>query len=313
MSLLLAMEGWDVGAWRSRFERMAPDLQPVTHTDNFDPGAIRYACVWNAPAGLLGRLDRLEALFSLGAGVDHLMRQPDLPDVPLVRIVDDSLTNRMTEWVVLQVLTHHRRQLDYLRQQRARLWQEHAHPMAREIHVGIMGMGVLGTASARALSALGYKVAGWSRTQRAVDGAEMFHGDGGLGDFLARTDILVSLLPLTPETEGLIDHALLSRLRRDNRLGGACLVNAGRGKVQVEADILRALDEGILRGCSLDVFETEPLPADSPLWTHPRVTITPHAAATSVPQALIPPMIAQMDAFDRGEPLKNLVDREAGY
>src|SRR5690606_5104267 len=159
----------------------------------------------------------------------------------------------------------------------------------------------------------GFQVNGWSRRPKQLQGVKSFAGKGELPDFLAATDILVALLPLTPHTRGIIDHDLLRQLRRDNRLGGACLVNAGRGGLQKGDDILRALDDGSLKEASLDVFETEPLPADSPFWTHPRVFITPHAASTSDAAHLVPPMIAQMDAHDRGEPLRNLVDREAGY
>lgn len=313
MSLLLAIEGWDPEAWRERFRRLAPEFRTVLHTEPFDPHEIRYACAWKPPEGLLGRLDRLEVLFSLGAGVDHVLRQASLPDAPLVRIVDDSLTRRMTEWVVLQVLIHHRRQLQYLGQQRARLWQEHAHPMARDVNVGIMGLGVLGTAAAGALASLGYAVAGWTRTPKPDAPCEHHHGDEGLSAFLGRTDILVSLLPLTPETEGIIDFGLLSQLRRDNRIGGPCLVNAGRGKLQCEADIVRALDEGVIAGCSLDVFETEPLPQDSPLWDDSRIVVTPHVAAESDPEDLARYVLGQIRRHEDGLPLQNVVDVKRAY
>ncbi|ESR25547.1 2-hydroxyacid dehydrogenase [Lutibaculum baratangense] len=313
MSLLLAIEGWDLQEWRDRFRRVAPDLAAVVQTEDYDPGRIRYACAWNAPQGLLGRLENLEILFSLGAGVDHLLRQANLPDVPIVRVVDPSLTERMAEWVVLQVLLHHRRQLDYLQQQRARLWREHSHPMARDVSVGIMGLGELGTRAAQALQGIGYDVAGWSRSPKSLQGVECHHGEGGLGAFLARTDILVSLLPLTPDTEGLVDLELLKGLRRDNRLGGAYFVNAGRGRVQVEADIMQALRDGTIAGASLDVFETEPLPGDSPLWSDPRLVITPHVAAESDPEDIAAYVVRQIRRHQAGEPLQNLVDLERGY
>ena len=146
-----------------------------------------------------------------------------------------------------------------------------------------------------------------------MEGVSCWHGRDGLSGFLAATDILVVLLPLTHDTRGIVDYRLLSQLRHKNALGGAVLINAGRGKLQREADILRALDEGILKEVSLDVFEQEPLPETSPLWTHPNVFVTPHAAATSDPAHLVPPMLAQMDAYERGEALTNLVNRDAGY
>ncbi len=313
MSLLLAIDGWDVAEWEARFRRLAPEIDVVAHSDPLDPPAIRYACAWHAPEGIFTRFENLEVLFSLGAGVDHLLRQANLPDVPIVRVVDDSLTERMKEWVVLQVLVHHRRQIDYFRQQQAHLWREHSHPMARDVTVGVMGLGVLGQAAARALKGLGYDVAGWSRSPKTVEGIACFAGEEGLRPFLNRTDILVSLLPLTPETEGLIDLELLSELRRDNRLGGAALINAGRGKVQVEADILRALDQGVLRGCSLDVFETEPLPKESPLWDDPRILITPHVAAESDPDDVAAYVVAQIRRHEQGQTLENVVDPRQGY
>jgi glyoxylate/hydroxypyruvate reductase A len=176
-----------------------------------------------------------------------------------------------------------------------------------------MGFGTLGRAAAKALLALGFKVNGWSRSPRSMEGVNTFHGLQQLDAFLNATDILVSLLPLTPATRGIIDYKLLGKLNRDNPLGGAFLINAGRGQLQKDADIVRALDDGLIKEASLDVFETEPLPKTSPLWKHPKVFVTPHAAATSDPVHLVPPMLAQMDAFERGKTLRNLVDREAGY
>jgi glyoxylate/hydroxypyruvate reductase len=156
-------------------------------------------------------------------------------------------------------------------------------------------------------------VNGWTRTEKTIEGIETFSGEAGLTPFLNATDILVVLLPHTPATEGIVGYELLSKLRRDNGLGGACLINAGRGKLQKEADILRALDDGTLKEASLDVFEEEPLATTSPLWTHPRVFVTPHAAATSDAHHLVPLMLEQMERFERGEPLQHLVDRKAGY
>jgi glyoxylate/hydroxypyruvate reductase A len=233
--------------------------------------------------------------------------------VPVVRIVDPDLTMRMGEYVVLHVLMHHRFQRRYDSQQRGRVWQENRQPAASAVTVGIMGLGVLGRHAAELLRRIGFNVAGWSRTAKSVDGIATFHGPAALDDFLARTDILVCLLPNTPETTGLIDLALLRKLKRNGPLGGAFLINAGRGSTQVETDILRALDDGSLAGATLDVFEREPLPDASPLWTHPKVTVTPHNAAASAPSALVRNMLDQIERFEAGEPLQNVVDRRAGY
>jgi glyoxylate/hydroxypyruvate reductase A len=314
VALLLAITGWQPQEWLARFRALAPERDIRLWPDGVgDPTEIAYACAWKAPYGLLAGFPHLEAIFSLGAGVDALVADPTLPDVPVARIVDPDLTRRMTEYVVLHVLMHHRRVRLYDRQQRERLWRDHHQPAAGEVAVGIMGLGVLGRDAAATLARLGFKVAGWSRTERPVAGIARFHGAAGLDPFLARTEILVCLLPHTPATEGVLNLALLRKLERDGALGGAFLINAGRGKLQIDADIAAALDEGSLAGATLDVFPTEPLPPDSPLWAHPKITITPHNAAESDPQALVANVLRQIARFERGLPLENVIDRRLGY
>jgi glyoxylate/hydroxypyruvate reductase A len=223
---------------------------------------------------------------------------------------------RMTEYVVLHVLLHHRRQRLYDAQQRARHWYEHAQPRASAVAVGVMGLGVLGSAAVQALAGLGFRTAGWSRTAKdtkALPGIETFHGQDGLDAFLARTEILVCLLPATPVTLGILRLKLLRKLKRDGAAGGAYLINAGRGALQVDADILTALDDGTLAGASLDVFPTEPLPVESPFWTHPKVTITPHNAAASDPDALVANILRQIERLEAGQRLEHVIDRTAGY
>jgi glyoxylate/hydroxypyruvate reductase len=313
-AILLAVTGLDPNAWEQRFRVLAPnrDIRLWPHRLG-DPADIAYVCAWHAPRGLFASLPKLAAIFSLGAGVDHVLADPDLPDVPVVRIVDPDLTMRMTEYVALHVLLHHRRQRLYDAQQRERIWHEHDQRPANEVAVGVMGLGVLGRDAAAVLSRLGFRVAGWSRTPKAIAGVETFHGRDGLEAFLRRTEILVCLLPATAATRGILSLELLRKLRRDSAGGGACLINAGRGIHQVEADIVAALDEGTLASATLDVFATEPLPAASPLWTHPKVTITPHNAAASDPRALVANMLRQIERVEAGAPLENVIDRTAGY
>lgn len=308
--VILAINGMEPEAWQAELEKRRDVV--LAAGSNGDP-SIHYAVTWQPPAGSLSNLPGLKAIFSLGAGVDHLLSQPYLPDVPIVRVVDENLTAHMSDYVCWRVLDHHRQGRIYSELKASKIWHAQPQPVASELAVGIMGLGELGRAAAARLAALGYRVAGWSRTGKPVPGFEIFHGSDGLGPFLARTDILVVLLPHTPDTDGIIDLALLSQLRRNGPLGGPVLINAGRGKLQKEEEILRALDDGILHEASLDVFETEPLPNENPLWSHPRVFITPHAAAESDPAHLVPSMLDQMDAHDRGEKLRNLVDRSLGY
>lgn len=314
MSLLLAMTVWHVEDWRARFTALLPDMPVVTLGDPFDRRSVHYVASWKHPEGSLAGLPNLAAIFSLGAGVDHLFADTRLPEVPIARVVDPDLTMRMSEYIVLHCLATLRQQRRYDRQQRQGLWEDDRNqPAARSVRVGIMGLGELGLDAARKLQVIGFDVAGWSRSHRSVEGLTTFAGEGGLVAFLARTDILVSLLPLTPQTRGTINAGLIAGLARDGRLGGPFLINAGRGGLQVEADILAALEAGTLKGAALDVFETEPLPAESPLWSHPAVTVTPHNAAMSEPEAVASLIAAQIRRLEAGEPLEHVVDPARGY
>jgi glyoxylate/hydroxypyruvate reductase A len=313
MTILVAVRGWKPDHWIDALRAAAPDRTVVLPGDTFDPTAVRYALVWKPEPGYLRTFPKLEAIFSPGAGVDHLTTDPDLPNLPVVRIVDPDLTGRMTEWVVLNVLLHHRRQAHYIAAQDARSWKPLRQWAASAVRVGIMGLGELGRDAARALQALGFRVAGWSRTERRVDGVDCFHGDQGLVPFLARTDILVSLLPLTAETENMIDRAVIDALAKDGPLGGPVILNAGRGRSLVEADLLDALADGRVKGASLDVFTAEPLPPESPLWRAPNIFLTPHVAAESDPEALSRYVIGEIAAYEAGRPLRHLVDRHKGY
>jgi glyoxylate/hydroxypyruvate reductase A len=193
------------------------------------------------------------------------------------------------------------------------MWKELRQPTASEVRVGVMGLGVLGRDAASTLRRLGFDVAGWSRRPADLPDIACFHGREMLERFLARTDILVTLLPLTPETKGILALPLFEKLARDGALGAPVLINAGRGGLQVEADIVAAIEDGVLAGASLDVFEHEPLDRTSPLWTLPNVVVTPHTAAASTPKALIPPILAQIREFEAGSRLENVVDRNAMY
>jgi len=313
-AILIAVDGPQAAEWLT-------DLRAHAKTREFriwphaigNPDDVAYACVWNPPHGFLAGLPNLKAIINLGAGVDHLLADPTLPRVPVARVAHADLTTRVTEYVVLHVLMHHRRQRVYDAQQRQRLWRPHDQPGASEVSVGVMGLGVIGSNVADALGRLGFKIAGWSRTAKNLPGVKTFHGAAGLDAFLARTEILICLLPLTHETKGILNLALFRKLKRDGAAGGAFLINAGRGPLQVDADIIAALDEGALEGATLDVFPQEPLRPDSPLWSHSKVTVTPHNAGDISPRVFAPEVIAQIERFERGAPLDNVVDRTRGY
>lgn len=294
----------------------APDRDIRLHGAHGAEDEVEYALAWQPPAGALKTFPNLKLIVSVGAGVDHLFRDRELPTVPVSRYVDPDLTTRMTEYIVLHTLLHTRRLTEYQSQQRDTTWRYLPEPTASQVRVGIMGLGVLGQAAATALLRLGYQVRGWSRSAKSVDGVACFAGTEGLDAFLDETDILAVLLPLTPATEGLIDRSVLKRLSRSGRhprMPGPVLINAGRGKLQVEADILAALEAGEFYAVSLDVFETEPLPAESPLWGHPRVIVTPHNAAESADESIVSYFLRQVERVERGEDAENIVDPKVGY
>jgi glyoxylate/hydroxypyruvate reductase A len=305
---------WSPPRWRQRFLKACAD-RPVAllPDDPVKPADVHYAAVWKPKPGALAAFPNLRVIFNLGAGVDALVADRSLPDVPLVRVAVDDLTTRMTEYVVMQVLMHHRQQLYLFDCQRQRKWEPRTQWAAGAIEVGIMGLGTLGQDAARALQAIGFRVSGWSASSKTVEGVTCFHGRDGLEPFLRRTNILVCLLPLTPDTRHLLDRRLFAMLNRESPLGAPVLINAGRGGLQVEDDILSCLNDGTLGAVSLDVFETEPLAADSPLWSHPNVILTPHNAADTDPDA-ISDYVAQMIAkFEADGTLDNVVDLARGY
>ena len=310
-TLLLHLSDVDEARWTERYREALPEVRVVRRGDAFDPASVDYIFVWKPKPDAFAGLSRLKAVLSLGAGVDALLKHPALPDAPLVRFVDADLTTRMSDYVIAEVTRHQRLGTRFKRDQAARTWTQYYPPAAHETQVGIMGLGMLGEDAALKLKALGFSVLGWSRTLKTIPGVRTFAADG-LDAFLAETDILVCLLPLTPDTTGILNAALFGKLRR-KLAGGPAIVNAARGGHQREADIVRALGDGTLGAASLDVFETEPLPPTSPLWALDNCYITPHIAAISNVDAGVAYFSAIIRDHERGAPLPNVVDRTRGY
>jgi glyoxylate/hydroxypyruvate reductase len=307
-------QNWSAERWKARFDEVCGD-RPVLQIPGAacDPADVHYAAVWKPVPGELAAFPNLKVIFNLGAGVDALMADHSLPDVPLVRVAVDDLTARMTEYVVLHALMHHRQEL-YLREsQREKRWAPKHQWPAGAISVGIMGLGTLGADAALVLRRIGFRVAGWSRGPKQIDGIECFCGGEQLDAFLRRTDILVCLLPLTQDTRHILDREVFRKLNRTSPMGAPVVINAGRGGLQNETDLLACLDDGTLGGASLDVFATEPLPPDSRFWTHPKVVLTPHNAADTDPDAISKYVARQIERFEAGEVLENMVERERGY
>jgi glyoxylate/hydroxypyruvate reductase A len=315
MALLYLTPTWPTEIWTQSMRRQAPDIDIRVWPDKMGrAGDIAYAVAWLPPANVLRSLPNLEVIFSLGAGVDAILKDPTLPHgVPIARVNEPDLTMRMSEYVVLHVLMHHRQQRRVDDNQRNRIWDCFPTHAASGMTVGIMGLGVMGSDAARKLVVMGFNVRGWSRSRKSIPDVECFAGADEFDSFLERTDILICLLPHTPETTGIIDRAVIRRLSRKGPFGAPILINAGRGKQQVESDILAALDSGELHAATLDVFETEPLPQDSPFWNHPKVTVTPHAAADSDPDTITAYVLGQIRRHQNGLPIENIIDRKRGY
>jgi glyoxylate/hydroxypyruvate reductase len=295
--------------WAPHFRRAMPEVTWRVDPALGDRAEIEAALVWRPVPGWLASLPNLKLILSQGAGVDHILVDPLLPrDVPIIRLVDPAMTRMMVEYVTCQVLRLHLREPEYRRQQQAGSWRQHMPPVASGRRIGILGLGELGAASAAALAALGFDVAGWSRSPKLLPNVESFSGAAAYPDFLARSEILVCLLPLTPETRGILGSRTFDLLPR-----GAGLVNAGRGGHLVESDLLAALADGRIGDAVLDVFETEPLPSGHPFWSHPRVVVTPHVAAMSNPATASAVIAANLRRLKAGEPLPDRIDPGAGY
>ncbi len=274
---------------------------------------IKYALVWEFDHDLFDRMPDLEVIFSAGAGVDKVLSNPALPQgIPIVRFVDHSLTTRMSEWICMQCLNHLRQQKHYDEAQKKAVWADAPQPQASDVTIGIMGLGVLGQDSAQKLKALGFNVLGWSRTKKEMEGVDCYN-ESGLDEFLSQCHYLVGLLPLTAGTTGIFNKGLFTKLAKHPVLSSPIFINGGRGKSQVEVDIASCLEDGALGGVSLDVFENEPLDADSPLWRFDNAYIFPHVAANSDVMSLGRYVDGQIKRHESGEGLENLVDLSLGY
>ncbi len=312
MAMLFASSVDDPAAWRAALAAAAPELELRVWPGTGRTEDIDSALVWRPEPGLLASLPALRAVFSLGAGADHVFADSTLPDVPVVRLVDPALTSQMVEYVTLAVLHRHRRMDEYRAFQAQARWRQLPACDTPARRVGVMGFGEIGRACARALAGLGFPVACWRRGPETAepegDGIACYRGTDGLDRFLARTDILVCLLPLTGETRGILDAALFARLPR-----GAYVVNAARGGHQNEADLIAAIDSGHLSGAWLDVCRVEPLPSSSPLWRHPRITLTPHVAGQVLPETAAAQVAGNWRRLRAGLPLHHVVDPGRGY
>jgi glyoxylate/hydroxypyruvate reductase A len=270
---------------------------------------IEIALAWKPQPGLLASFKNLKMIVSLGMGVDHLLADDQLPEgVPITRIMDGGLVGQMSEYAIFWALWHHRDIEKYAASQRQRKWKPETFVDSLHRPVGVMGLGSIGQDTSMKLATLGFPTLGWSRTTKEIPGVETFHGREALPKFLARSTILINVLPLTRETRGILDKTLFAALPK-----GAFLINMGRGGHVVDDDLLAAIDSGHLAGAALDVFNTEPLPAEHPFWLHPKVHMTPHMAGYTNPRTASPGVIENIKRLRAGQPLINTVDPKSGY
>jgi glyoxylate/hydroxypyruvate reductase A len=297
-------------AWKKVLEAGLGSIDYRTLADGLgNTDEIEVALAWKPKPGLLASFRNMKMIVSLGMGVDHLLADDRLPGgVPITRIMDHGLVGQMSEYAIYWALRHHRDIDKYENSQRMRAWKQEEFVDTIHRRIGVMGLGTIGQDTARKFALLGFPTAGWSRTARAIPDVRTFHGADGFRNFLARTDILVDVLPLARDTRGLLDATTFAALPK-----GAYFINMARGGHVVDADLLAALDSGHLSGAALDVFNTEPLPSDHPYWTHPRVHVTPHIAGATNPRTASPGVIENIKRLRAGQPLINLVDPKTGY
>ncbi|MGH8767880.1 MAG: 2-hydroxyacid dehydrogenase [Burkholderiales bacterium] len=309
MTILFYSEADSAEPWREAFARELPQIPFRVWPDSGPPESVRYALVWKSPQGFLAQFPNLRAILALGAGVDPIPTDPALPKgVPLLRLVDIGFPAQMAQYAMYAVLRFQRRmgELDAL-QRRVR-WKQLDPFFTRDFPVGVMGLGVIGAVVAQRLFAAGYAVAGWARNVKQLDGIEVFAGSQTFRKFLSRSRVVVNVLPLTPQTENILDAAAFAAMPR-----GGYVVNIGRGAHIVDRDLIAALDSGQLDGAMLDVFREEPLPSSHPFWRHPKVIVTPHVAAPTIASEVQAQVIENIRRLERGDPPIGLVNIARGY
>ncbi len=305
--LLVDSVSKDLGPWIKALRDELGEDQVVPWEEVKDPQQIRMAVLWNHRRGIFEKLPNLELVASLGAGVDHILSDPLLPsDMKVSKVVSPHLSDPMSNFCIGAVIYFQRQFDKYARDKEAKVWDQQFDPEVK-VSIGILGLGELGTDLATKLDYLGFEVHGLSRTKKDVPGITTYGGDE-MASFLKRINLLICMLPATSETDGILSRHLFDQMNK-----GSYLINVGRGRQQVDEDIVEALDGGKLNGAFLDVFPSEPLPEASPLWTHPKVFITPHIAVVTKIEAAVPQIVDNYRRLEAGEELLNLIDRKKGY
>ena len=308
MSFVLKSTEERARLWKPMFASELPELAFHVWPETGDPQKVRYLAAWQPPENLAENFSNLEVLFSVGAGVDQLNLASIPENVRVVRMMEPGLAEGMIEYVLWAVLSYHRNMFQYARQQEAHVWKGTPNVSSSLFRVGVMGMGALGTPVLKKLSQFGYVCHGWSRSRHDIPGIKSYAGPEELDAFLAATDVLVCLMPLTEATKRILNKELFAKLRK-----GACLINCGRGGHLAQDDLLLALDEGLLSQAVLDVTDPEPLPEDHPFWNHPLITLTPHIASSSHAETGGEMILKNILQFEKGAEMVGEINRSSGY
>ena len=309
MALLIIAPDTKTTPWVKHLSRLDPDIDIRIWPETGDVDDIEFALSWTHPHGEFKNYKNLKCIASLGAGVDHLLADPDLPaGIPITRVVQHSMAQSMSEFVILAVLNYCRQLETYRADQSQKIWKPRIPLLATDMRVGIMGLGQLGKDAAGKLQALGFPVSGWSRTPKNIEGVDCLAGSDALGIFLSQSRILICMLPLTPQTRGILNLQTFNRLP-----AGAYVINVARGEHLIESDLLAALDSGHLSGACLDVFTQEPLSPDHPFWDHPGIIVTPHISSITFSKSVAPQIIDNYRRSCTGQPLLHVVDPHRGY
>jgi glyoxylate/hydroxypyruvate reductase len=308
MSIVIVAPGRDTGKWQEILKNNAPEIKFCVWPDCDDKVEITCAIAWNHPPGVMAEFPNLKLISSMGAGVDHIMRDASIaPDIRITRIVDDALTISMTNYVIMAVLNYHKQIFKYLNDKQEKAWDQQINPEI-DLRPGVMGMGVLGQDVAMKLQQLGFRVFGYSNSRKFIKNITSYAGEEELNDFLSQINILICMLPLTSDTRGILNYELFRKMNK-----GSYLINVARGSHLVEEDLLKAIEEGYIEHAFLDVFNKEPLPKEHPFWSHNKIMITPHIASVTNPYAAVPQVIANYKRMMEGSALSNEIDRDKEY
>lgn len=306
MSIVIIAPPVPAAKWKSAFATLAPKIKVYVGHDIPDPEAIQYAMLWRFPKGVLKKFKNLKLIYSMGAGVDGVLADPSIPkEIPICRVVDPQMAFSMSNYILMAVLQHHRQWDAYAQAQRQKHWAQHEVDEL-DLSIGILGLGHLGMDAALKLHHLGFAVSGYSTSPKKTPFTSYY--GGALPAFLGSLNVLICVLPLTPKTKGFLNQSLFDQLKQPT-----FLINVSRGNVQLEQDIITALDKGQLNGAFLDVFEQEPLPPESELWQHPKIKLTPHIASLTRESASVHQVLENIKRLTTKTPLLHQVDREKMY